>query len=56
MTDTTETNKKAEEPVKQEGQIWNFTQDGIVVRADSLKEAQKIYNKIVKDNKESDNG
>lgn len=55
MTEPTETTKKIETPVKQEGQIWNFTQDGVVVRADSLEEAQKIFNKIVKENKESDN-
>lgn len=37
-------------------QIFTFTQEGIVVRAENLQEATKIYNKILKENKESDNG
>ena len=37
-------------------QIFTFTQEGIVVRAENLQEATKIYQKILKENKESDNG
>ena len=37
-------------------QIFTFTQEGIVVRAENLQEATKIYEKTLKENKESDNG
>lgn len=37
-------------------QIFTFTQEGIVVRAENLQEATKIYEKTLKQNKESDNG
>ena len=36
-------------------QIFTFTQEGIVVRAENLQEATKIYEKTLKQNKESDN-
>ena len=37
-------------------QIFTFTQEGIVVRAENFQEATKIYEKTLKQNKESDNG
>ena len=52
--ETTEKEKKKE--LDDGKQIFTFTQEGIVVRAENLQEATKIYQKILKENKESDNG
>lgn len=42
--------------VKNDGNKYFFPREGINIEAESLEEAQKIYTKKVKDNKESDNG
>lgn len=36
--------------------VFLFPSEGISITADSLEDAQKIYEKTLKQNKESDNG
>lgn len=56
MAEKLETKKKAEETQEEKGQLFNFTQDNFVVRAESLEEAQKIFKETLTESKESDNG
>lgn len=42
-------------PAKDEGTDYLFVTEGISIKANSLEEATKIYEKILKQNKESDN-
>ena len=44
---------KKDTPAKEEGEIYNFTQAGIVVRAKNLEEATELYKQTLKENKES---
>lgn len=43
-------------PKEIEGQIFNFTRDGVVIIAKSLEDAQKTFENRLKESKESDNG
>lgn len=55
MTENTDTKKT--DSVKQDSKtLYNFTEKGIVVYADSLEEAQKLYEKKLTEDKGSDNG
>ena len=54
MAETTETKKQTETPAKDEGELYLFPREGVTIKAASLEEAQKLYNKTL--NKESDNG
>jgi len=72
MADKKDTNNKVEEPTKEapvnliredeevelikQKQIFNFPTAGVSIEAGSLEEAQEIYSKTLKENKESDNG
>lgn len=56
MTDATKTptDKKAGEPVRDDGELYLFPREGVSIKAKSLEEAQELYHKSL--NKESDNG
>lgn len=54
MPEKTETNEQPTKS-KDEGQLYCFTREGINVRASSLEEAEKLYEKKLKE-QESDNG
>jgi hypothetical protein len=56
MTDKIETTKKIEEPTKGKVETFNFTRDGIVIKAKNLEEATKQLKKTLTENKESNNG
>lgn len=55
MVEKLEINNKVEDAVKDDKKIFNFTKDGVVVKAATLEEAQEIYKKTIKENKESKN-
>lgn len=53
MTEKTEA-KKAEESVRDEGEVFLFPREGVAIKAKDREEAEKLYKQSL--NKESDNG
>lgn len=48
--------KPQEKTVEPEGEVFNFTRDGIVIIAKNRQEAEKLFVLKLKEVKESDNG